>query len=42
MPLLPTDRLSRQKLKREMLEVAEAINQMHLTGIYRKIHPNTK
>jgi hypothetical protein len=39
--LLPIDRLSRQKLNREMLELRDIINKMDLVDSYRTFHPNT-
>lgn len=36
------DRLSRQKLNREILELTDVIKQMELTDIYKIFHPNTK
>lgn len=40
--LLAKDRLSRQKLIREMLETTDVINQRELTDIYRTLYPTTK
>lgn len=40
-PLSPTDRLSREKLNKEMLELTHFINQIYLTDIDRTFHPNT-
>jgi hypothetical protein len=36
------DRLSRQKLKKEILELIDFIHQMNLTDIYRTFQTNTK
>ena len=36
------NRSNRQKLNREIRELAEVINQMDLTDIYRRFHPNKK
>jgi hypothetical protein len=40
--LSSTDRSSRQKLNREMLELTDVINKMDLRDIYRTYHPNTR
>lgn len=40
-PLSPIDRLSIQKLIREMLELNNVINQMDLPHTYRKFYTNT-
>ena len=39
---LSMDRLSKQKLNREILELTDIMNQIDLTDIYRTFHPNTK
>ena len=39
--LTPVDRLSRQKLNKEIMKLTD-MNQMDLTDIYRIFHTNTK
>ena len=41
-PLLPMDRLARQKPNREIRELKDVMVQMKLTDIYRIFHPNKK
>lgn len=41
-PLLQIDRLSTQKLNREMVDQTDIINPMDLTDIFRYIQPSTK
>ena len=41
-PLSQTDRLSRQKLSREMVDQIDIINSIDLTDIFRYIHPIKK
>jgi exonuclease III len=38
-PLSPTDRSSKQKINKEILELNDTINQMELTNVYRLLHP---
>jgi hypothetical protein len=40
-PLSPLDRLSKQKINKEILEINDTIDQMALTDIYRIFHPAT-
>ena len=40
--LSPRDRLSRQKLYREVMELTDVMTQIDLRDIYRICHPNTK
>ena len=40
--LSPLDRLVRQKINREIKELADIMTQMNLTDIYRTFHPNIK
>lgn len=40
--LSTTNRLSRQELDREAVEINDIINQMNLTDTYRTLHSNTK
>jgi exonuclease III len=40
-PLSPTDRSSRQKINKEILELNDIIDQMDLIDIYRIFHPTT-
>jgi exonuclease III len=39
--LSPTDRLSKQKINREILEVNHTIDQMDLADVYRIFHPTS-
>jgi hypothetical protein len=39
--LSPTDRSSKQKIDKEILELNDTINQMNLTDIYRMFYPIT-
>lgn len=39
---LPTDKISRQKQKRQTLELNDIINEMRRVDIYRIFHKNTK
>jgi hypothetical protein len=41
-PVSPTDRSSRQKLNRKMLELTDIIDLMDQTDNYTTFHPNTK
>jgi hypothetical protein len=36
------DRSSRWKLNREIMKLADVVNQIDLTDIFRTFHPNTK
>jgi exonuclease III len=40
-PLSPTDRSSKQKINKEILELNDTINQMDLNDVYRIFHPTT-
>jgi endonuclease/exonuclease/phosphatase family metal-dependent hydrolase len=40
-PLSPIDRSSKKKIKKEILELNDTINQMDLTYVYRIFHPAT-
>uniref|UniRef100_A0A9L0TMA6 exodeoxyribonuclease III n=1 Tax=Equus caballus TaxID=9796 RepID=A0A9L0TMA6_HORSE len=40
-PLTPTDRSSRQKINKEIIELNEKLDQMDLIDIYRTLHPKT-
>ena len=40
--LSSSDRSCRQKLNREVMKLAEVMNQMDLKDIYKIFHPNTK
>ena len=41
-PLSPMDRLTRQKLNKEIRELTDVVPQMDLTDIYITFHPNRK
>jgi exonuclease III len=40
-PLSPNDRLSKQKISKEILELNDTITQRDLTNVYRIFHPTT-
>jgi hypothetical protein len=40
-PLSPTDRSSKQKINKEILELNHTIDQMDLTDAYRIFHPTS-
>jgi hypothetical protein len=40
-PLSPIDRLSKQKINKEILELNHTIDQMDLADIYRILHPTS-
>jgi exonuclease III len=40
-PLSPTDRSSKQKINKEILELNDSIDQMDLTDVYRIVHLTT-
>lgn len=40
-PLSITNRTSRQKISKEIEDLNYTINQLHLTDIYRTLHPTT-
>ena len=40
-PLWPVDKTSKQKLNREIMELADTVNQLGLTDTYSTFHPNT-
>jgi exonuclease III len=40
-PLSPIDRSSKQKMKKEILELNHTIDQMDLTDVYRIFHPTS-
>jgi hypothetical protein len=41
-PLSPIDRLSKQKLNKEILEINHTIDQMNLADVYRVLHPTSE
>jgi exonuclease III len=40
-PLSPVDRSSKQKIKKEILELSNTVDQMDLANVYRIFHPTS-